>query len=142
MKTLKFEEYKTIKKILNNYNERQGKAFIQLIGYANNHSAKKIKNSFTNSEKEIKVLISKIDSHYESCLYHKETPTFSTQEIFLLSQAFGSEQESLEDISKKRNLFEIDTWDIFDAIKKEQDENAKNYLSFVESMKLSSIVGN
>lgn len=141
MKKLTLEAYKTIKKILKNYNERQGKAFVQLIGYANNNSAKKIKNSFTNYDKEIKALTLKIDVHYESYLYHKETPAFSQKEIFMLAQAFSLEQGNLDEISKKRSFFEeVDTWDIFDSIKKEQEDNAQNYLSFIESIKLSSVI--
>lgn len=129
-----FNNVNNVIRMLKNYEHRMGKIFVSIIGYVENKNTKEIKAKLILTSEKVKDLSSKLLKSLELHLKDKEKVEFSEEEKILLLKAFTSEQDHLSDLSKKREIFELEMWNVFDAISKEQTENAEDYLKVVNNL--------
>lgn len=129
-----FNNVNNVIRMLKNYEHRMGKIFVSIIGYVENKNTKEIKAKLILTSEKVKDLSSKLLKSLELHLKDKEKVEFSEEEKILLLKAFTSEQDHLSELSKKREIFELEMWNVFDAISKEQTENAEDYLKVVNNL--------
>lgn len=129
-----FNNVNNVIRMLKNYEHRMGKIFVSIIGYVENKNTKEIKKKLILTSEKVKDLSSKLLKSLELHLKDKEKVEFSEEEKILLLKAFTSEQDHLSELSKKREIFELEMWNVFDAISKEQTENAEDYLKVVNNL--------
>lgn len=129
-----FNNVNNVIRMLKNYEHRMGKIFVSIIGYVENKNTKEIKAKLILTSEKVKDLSSKLLKSLELHLKDKEKVEFSEEEKILLLKAFTSEQDHLSELSKKREIFELEMWNVFDAISKEQTKNAEDYLKVVNNL--------
>lgn len=129
-----FNNVNNVIRMLKNYEHRMGKIFVSIIGYVENKNTKEIKTKLILTSEKVKDLSSKLLKSLELHLKDKEKVEFSEEEKTLLLKAFTLEQDHLSELSKKREIFELEMWNVFDAISKEQTENAEDYLKVVNNL--------
>ena len=129
-----FNNVNNVIRMLKNYEHRMGKIFVSIIGYVENKNTKEIKAKLILTSEKVKDLSSKLLKSLELHLKDKEKVEFSEEEKILLLKAFTSEQDHLSELSKKREIFELEMWNVFDAISQEQTENAEDYLKVVNNL--------
>lgn len=129
-----FNNVNNVIRMLKNYEHRMGKIFVSIIVYVENKNTKEIKKKLILTSEKVKDLSSKLLKSLELHLKDKEKVEFSEEEKILLLKAFTSEQDHLSELSKKREIFELEMWNVFDAISKEQTENAEDYLKVVNNL--------